>query len=104
MADLVRIMPRCGVRRTGSAALDLAYVAAGRYDGYWERGLSAWDIAAGIVIAREAGAIITEINGAGEMMRTGSILAGTPDIHDTVRKLLKQDRKAKGLRVFGGSV
>ena len=58
----------------GAAALDLAYVAAGRYDGYWERGLKAWDIAAGAVIVREAGGTVTEIDG-GDFMKTGAVVA-----------------------------
>tara|TARA_X000001036_G_C20328346_1_gene663420 strand:- start:323 stop:664 length:342 start_codon:yes stop_codon:yes gene_type:complete len=57
--ELKKLMPRCaGVRRQGAAALDLAYVAAGRLDGYWERGIQAWDIAAGLLIAKEAGALV----------------------------------------------
>ena len=61
LRDLAKIMPECaGVRRFGSAALDLAYVAAGRYDGYWERELNLWDVAAGYLIAKEAGALIDE--------------------------------------------
>ena len=56
LKDLARLMPVCaGVRRWGSAALDMAYVAAGRYDGYWERGIRAWDVGAGILLVREAG-------------------------------------------------
>jgi myo-inositol-1(or 4)-monophosphatase len=58
LGDMAKLLPRCaGVRRFGAAALDLAYVAAGRYDGFWERGLNAWDIAAGLCILREAGAL-----------------------------------------------
>ena len=65
--QLKRLMPiSAGVRRLGSAALDLAYVAAGRYDGYWERGLKSWDIAAGVVIAREAGAIVEALDEGGD--------------------------------------
>jgi myo-inositol-1(or 4)-monophosphatase len=57
--EIARLMPKCaGVRRMGSAALDLAYVACGRLDGFWERGLQQWDIAAGLVIASESGATI----------------------------------------------
>ena len=56
---LEKLMPKCaGIRRQGAAALDLAYVAAGRLDGYWEKGIQAWDMAAGLVIAKEAGALI----------------------------------------------
>jgi len=68
-----------GIRRFGSAALDLAYVAAGRYDGYWERGLNVWDIAAGVVLVREAGGTVTEIDG-GDFMKTGAILASNPSL------------------------
>jgi myo-inositol-1(or 4)-monophosphatase len=65
-----------GVRRFGSAALDLAWVAAGRFDAFWERDLKLWDIAAGVVLVREAGGICQEIDGA-DFMDTGSILAGS---------------------------
>ncbi len=62
LKDLAALMPACaGVRRFGSASLDLAYVAAGRFDGFWERDLRVWDMAAGIVIAKEAGAIVEGI-------------------------------------------
>jgi myo-inositol-1(or 4)-monophosphatase len=64
-----------GVRRYGSAALDLAYVAAGRFDAFWERDLAAWDIAAGAVIVREAGGFAREMDGR-DFMQTGSIIAG----------------------------
>ena len=70
-----------GIRRFGSAALDLAYVAAGRFDGFWENGLQPWDIAAGIIIVREAGGMISEINGRDGMLKTGSILASNPNLH-----------------------
>lgn len=64
-----------GIRRTGSAALDLAFVAAGRFDGYWERNLKPWDLAAGIVIVREAGGLVTDLDGADKMLETGDVLA-----------------------------
>ena len=70
-----------GVRRFGSAALDLAYVAAGRFDGFWESNLQPWDIAAGIIIVREAGGMITEINGRNSMLQTGSVLASNPNLY-----------------------
>ena len=61
--DLTRLLPHCaGVRRFGSAALDLAYVAAGRFDGFWERGLNSWDIAAGLLIVRESGGLVETID------------------------------------------
>ncbi len=66
------------VRRFGSAALDLAYVAAGRFDGFWELGLKPWDVAAGIVIAREAGAVVGDMWGGDTMLETGDIVASTP--------------------------
>lgn len=69
-----------GVRRFGSAALDLAYVAAGRFDAFWERGLAPWDMAAGIVIVREAGGRVAELDGGADPLTTGAIAAGTPDV------------------------
>ena len=63
-----------GIRRFGAASLDLAYVAAGRFDGFWERGLSAWDVAAGAVLVREAGGFAKEIDG-GDFLKTGAIIA-----------------------------
>jgi len=79
-----------GVRRFGSAALDLAYVAAGRYDGFWEFGLNAWDIAAGIVIVREAGGMISGIRPNADPMTTGDILAANGDVHVPVERLLRR--------------
>jgi myo-inositol-1(or 4)-monophosphatase len=78
-----------GVRRFGSAALDLAYVAAGRYDGFWERGLRAWDIAAGILIVREAGGMVSDLAGGTRTLETGDILAANETIHPQLLKLLK---------------
>jgi len=65
-----------GIRRYGSASLDLSWVAAGRFDGFWERDLKAWDIAAGLVIVREAGGFISEIDGGEDVLSTGNIAAG----------------------------
>jgi len=70
-----------GTRRFGSAALDLAYVAAGRYDGFWEFGLSPWDIAAGILLVREAGGYVSDLSGGYAMMDTGEILAANDHLH-----------------------
>ena len=78
-----------GVRRFGSAALDLAWVAAGRFDGYWERGLSAWDIAAGVLLVTEAGGKVTGIDGGDLDIRSGSILAANLELHPQVLELLK---------------
>ena len=79
-----------GIRRFGSAALDLAYVAAGRYEGYWESGLQAWDIAAGIVLVREAGGLVSEVNGGSGMLSSGSILAATPALHGALGNLVRR--------------
>jgi myo-inositol-1(or 4)-monophosphatase len=81
-AELAALMPRiAGVRRFGAASLDLAYVAAGRYDGFWERGLSPWDVAAGIVLVREAGGFVSEIGGGHAPLIAGSILAANAHLH-----------------------
>jgi myo-inositol-1(or 4)-monophosphatase len=66
------------VRRLGSAALDLAYVAAGRFDGFWEERLHAWDVAAGILMVREAGGLVSDLDGGERMLETGDILAAPP--------------------------
>jgi myo-inositol-1(or 4)-monophosphatase len=94
LIELRNVMNNCvGVRRGGSAALDLAYVAAGRYDGYWENHLSAWDIAAGIVLVREAGGFVSDLNGGQTMLESGNILTGNEYIQkqlgETVRKPFK---------------
>ncbi len=83
-----------GVRRFGSAALDLCYVAAGRYDGFWEFALSPWDIAAGLVILREAGAMVSDIEGYDSMMETGDILATNGRLHEELRRLLAEGAKS----------
>src|SRR5680860_1025450 len=78
-----------GVRRMGAAALDLAWTAAGRLDGFWEHGLRPWDIAAGIVILREAGAYVSDSNGKERMLEDGGVIAGNETIHAKLLKLLK---------------
>jgi len=78
-----------GYRRGGSAALDLAYVAAGRLDVYWEAGLKSWDIAAGLLLVQEAGGIATDINGAAVDLEKGDVLAANSHMHTQVAKLLK---------------
>ena len=77
-----------GVRRWGAAALDLAYVAAGRFDGFWEEGLSAWDIAAGLLLVREAGGYVTELDGGAAMLASGSVLAANDRLHGEIATLL----------------
>jgi len=79
-----------GVRRPGAAALDLAYVAAGRYDGYWEFGLSAWDIAAGILLVREPGVYVSDIAGGHDMLASGDILAANDHLHLPLAAMLKE--------------
>jgi len=76
-----------GIRRPGAAALDLAYVAAGRLDAYWESGLKPWDLAAGTLIVREAGGIVSGLNGAEDFFDTGHVLAGSPRIYAALAKL-----------------
>ena len=72
---------RCaGIRRPGAAALDLAYVAAGRFDGFWEAGLKPWDIAAGALLVQEAGGLVGDWQGEGEYLQSGEVLAGTPKV------------------------
>jgi len=82
-----------GVRRFGSAALDLAYVAAGRFDAYWEHALNAWDIAAGLLLVREAGGFVTDLSGGDTMLKTGDILASNEGIQRPLQELLKKARK-----------
>ena len=78
-----------GVRRFGSAALDLAYVAAGRFDGYWESGLQPWDIGAGMLLVREAGGLVGALTKRGDPLATGDILASNAYLYEAVEKLLK---------------
>lgn len=88
--ELAALTPACaGIRRYGSAALDLAWVAAGRFDGFWERSLKPWDIAAGIVLVREAGGTVSEIDG-GDVLKTGSIIAGNQMVQSKLETKLKE--------------
>lgn len=82
------MMEVAGLRRSGSAALDLAYVAAGRYDGYWERGLKPWDLAAGIVLVREAGGHVSDVAGGDKALASGDVLAGNSAITKALLPLL----------------
>lgn len=77
-----------GVRRWGVASLDLAYVAAGRFDGFWEFGLRPWDIAAGMLLVREAGGYVTDLAGGQDALAADSIIAANSDLHEKLRKLL----------------
>ena len=78
-----------GIRRAGSAALDLAYVAAGRLDGFWEYGLNIWDIAAGILLIKEAGGIVSDMQGSENYLDSGDIVAGNPHIFKQMVRVLK---------------
>ena len=90
LQDLARLLPACaGVRRWGSAALDLAYVAAGRYEGFWERRLHAWDIAAGVVIAREAGALVDALVPGQDILATGEVIAANEVLFDKFAAVIR---------------
>ena len=90
MHDLGRLLPACaGVRRWGAAALDLAYVAAGRYEGYWERGLNVWDIAAGILIVREAGGLVEALEPGENPLTSRSLVAANADIFGTFADIVR---------------
>lgn len=89
LRELSAIMPTvAGIRRYGAAALDLAWLAAGRYDGFWERGLNPWDVAAGILLVREAGGFVSEIGLGENPLEKGTILAGNNKIHGQLAKRL----------------
>lgn len=89
LAELEAVMAEtAGVRRWGVASLDLAYVAAGRFDGYWERDLSAWDWAAGVLIVREAGGYVSQMDGRTFSLDGPSILAANPHLHRDLQKLI----------------
>jgi myo-inositol-1(or 4)-monophosphatase len=98
--ELTAVMPKvAGVRRFGAAALDLAYVAAGRYEGFWESGLSPWDMAAGILLVREAGGYVTEIGGGEKMLDSGSVLAANDKLHSVIQRLLSPAEGTKRPRL-----
>jgi myo-inositol-1(or 4)-monophosphatase len=91
---LTRLMPQvAGIRRFGSAALDLAWVAAGRYDGYWELGIKPWDMAAGLLLVREAGGYATDV-GQGDPRETGDVVAGNPHLHPKLREAVAEGMQA----------
>ena len=91
LRDLARLLPQCaGVRRWGAAALDLAYVAAGRYEGYWERGLNPWDIAAGVVLVREAGGFVEPVLPDASIFDSGGVIAGNNALFDAFRDTIRE--------------
>ena len=73
----------------GAAALDLAWTACGRYDGFWEIGLSRWDVAAGVLLVREAGGLVTDVVGGGSTLDTGDVVAAGPDVHARMLEVTK---------------
>ena len=83
-----------GIRRPGAAALDLAYVAAGRLDGFWEMGLSPWDMAAGVLLIQEAGGLVSDLSGEGNHLTTGNVVAGTPKIFGQLLPIIQSYRPA----------
>jgi myo-inositol-1(or 4)-monophosphatase len=90
LQDLARLLPMtAGIRRWGSAALDLAYVAAGRYDGFWERGLNAWDMAAGLLLVRESGGLVDALVPLESVLESGTVIAGNGAIFDTFAKTIR---------------
>ena len=94
VAALARVMgATSGVRRFGAAALDLAYVAAGRFDGFWEYGLFPWDIAAGLLLVREAGGFVSDLAGGQTMMTNGNILAANDHLHPQLAALLRETQQ-----------
>ncbi|MES2722869.1 MAG: inositol monophosphatase family protein, partial [Pseudomonadota bacterium] len=89
LKELHQISQRvAGVRRFGAAALDLAFVAAGRFDGYWERDLKPWDLAAGLLLVSEAGGKVTTVEGGDDMLTTGSVCAANLELHPLIRQRL----------------
>ena len=90
LQDLARLMPACaGVRRWGSAALDMAYVAAGRYEGFWERRLNSWDLAAGVILVREAGGLIQPLTPGGNIVEDGDVICANEPIFDSFAKVIR---------------
>ena len=93
-AQFSALLPQtAGIRRAGSAAIDLAYVAEGRFDAFWELWLAPWDMAAGILLVREAGGVVTDLAGADRAVMAGAVVAGNPAMHkwliEELREVLK---------------
>ncbi|HYE37719.1 inositol monophosphatase family protein [Methylocaldum sp.] len=87
MRDLMK--DTAGIRRAGSAALDLAYVAAGRLDGFWEIGLKKWDMAAGLLMIQEAGGIVTDLEGKDKYFESGNVLTANPKLHQVMASVIE---------------
>jgi myo-inositol-1(or 4)-monophosphatase len=95
MRDLMK--DTAGIRRAGSAALDLAYVAAGRLDGFWEIGLKKWDMAAGLLLIQEAGGIVTDLEGKDKFFESGNVLTANPKLHQIMASVI-EPHLTEGLR------
>lgn len=92
LKTFARVLPRAqGIHRSGSSVLDLAYVAAGRYDGLWKFGLQAWDIAAGALLVREAGGMISDLSGDTDVFKSGNLIAGNPRVYEKLGQLVRHD-------------
>ncbi|MDW3221298.1 MAG: inositol monophosphatase family protein [Paracoccaceae bacterium] len=90
LKEMARIAPVCsGIRRWGAAALDISYVAAGRFDGFWERRLNAWDIAAGLIIVREAGGLAEPIHPSGNIVEDGTIICANEALFSPLAKMVR---------------
>ena len=90
LKELGRLLPVCsGVRRFGAAALDLAYVAAGRYDGFWERNLNAWDIAAGVIIVKEAGGLVEPVTQGHNIIEDGEVICANDAMFSQLAKIVR---------------
>ncbi|NRB19194.1 inositol monophosphatase family protein [Parasedimentitalea psychrophila] len=91
LQDLARLLPACaGVRRWGSAALDMAYVATGRYEGFWERRLNAWDLAAGIILVQEAGGLVQGLDADDNIVDVGEVICANEPIFETFSKVIRR--------------
>ena len=85
-----------GLRRCGAAALDLAWVAAGRFEGYWEYRLKPWDLAAGALLVQEAGGIVTDFAGTADYIWKGNVVAAAPSLHEPLRQQLLEVARQRG--------
>ena len=90
------LLPKtAGLRRPGCASLDLAYVAAGRYDGFWEAGLKPWDLAAGVLLIQEAGGLVTDFDGGENYMATGNVVGGNPKVFSQLLQVIQPHMSAR---------
>ena len=92
MRSFQSLLPKTsGIRRAGAAALDLAYVAAGRLDGFWEFGLKPWDMAAGALLIREAGGLVSDVSGGQDFLESGNLVSANPLIFEEFRKIVARN-------------